>query len=99
MGNYMPSEIKQQEYFDGDKVNKAEILDKTIEIVDFKAMPSKYKGQYAMIQALFDGRLITVIGNGFMLKQLHQIRKDKFPIKLKFNRKDNYFRLVREDVI
>ena len=83
-----------QERLKGIRTDKNDILDQEIAIVDFKNVDSKYSGQFVIIQAKLNDQLITFIGNGFMLKQLFQVNKDRFPITVKITKKKDYFRMV-----
>lgn len=95
----MESEVLKQNLLVGTPVRKEEIKDQELEITDFKPMPSKFSGQFALMQVELAGSKLTVAGNGFMLKQLRQVMKNKFPIKAKFTTTGKYWRLVRSDMV
>jgi len=91
----MLSKILMQPRLEGIRTDKKEILDQEIAVIDFKNMDSKFSGQFVIIQAKLKGETITITGNSFMLKQLFQVNKDKFPIFVRINKKEKYYRLIR----
>jgi hypothetical protein len=75
--------------FEGNKVEFAEVLDKTIVVKDFAELPSKYtNGNFVVIQAELDGKIITFhTGGKVLVKQLNEI-KDKLPVRVTITQPD-----------
>ena len=88
----MPSEINNKEYLEGERESKENMDGSEIFVLDYVIMDSKYKGKYGVVQARADYSLVTFIVNDFMLKQLKQVSKEKFPFKLRVKKKDKYWR-------
>lgn len=95
--NDKKSRILEQERLQGEAMNKSEVIGKIISIVDYKLMDSKYGGSYGIIQACFPGEsnYFTIVINSFMLKQLMQVLREKYPLKVKVIKNEHYVRFER----
>ncbi|MEM5802826.1 MAG: hypothetical protein QXO57_02610 [Candidatus Aenigmatarchaeota archaeon] len=83
----MLSEILHQDYLKGEKVRKEDLFNKEILIKDYRILESQYSGEYAIVQAEINDRIITFVSNNFMLKQLKGVDKNKFPIRVRLSKK------------
>jgi hypothetical protein len=99
----MSSEILNQEYLQGERITKKEMQDGIVEIEDFVSLPSKFEGNFVIIQAKINDdsapssyRIVTFIGSGFMLKQLRAVMKENFPLRVHVVKKGDYWRLQHD---
>lgn len=91
----MSSEILNKAFLDGDKLDKEQLLDKSFTILDYTIMRnSEYGANYAIVQILIENKVVTFLGNPIILKQLQDIKSNRFPITKTHLRKiGRYWRL------
>ena len=72
--------LGQEEYLTGREVKMEQLIGRTITVLDFRILESKYnKGHYAIVQAEMDGDTITFTTTSVQLVHLKKIPKEDFP--------------------
>ncbi len=66
--------------FVGDKIKISKVLNKEIEIVDYRIEPSKFEGNRLFMQIKVDGELRVLFTSGkFLQEMIEEVPKNKFP--------------------
>jgi hypothetical protein len=62
-----------------------------MKVLDYVVLPSRYHGEFGVIQAKVGRTVVTFIANSFMLGQLKAVIKDEFPLSTSIEKNGNYF--------
>ncbi len=66
--------------FVGDKIKVSRVLNKEIEIIDYRIEPSKFEGNRLFMQITIDGeKRVVFTGSKFLQQMIEEVPKNKFP--------------------
>lgn len=86
----------QTKGFEGDKINMSKVLNREIEVHQYKIVPSKYpekgNGQRLDMEILIDGRKRVVFSASSVLQEMiQQVPKSEFPFKTTIINENEHF--------